>query len=333
MPLPALNWKLISPYQFPATTTLTPALVLDAIYALGTATTYADGTARTPGSGSAWTWGRDTTNTNNNGVTTACYGAPPLATALVQRILFAGSVNAATPTMNTDTWATGILLVGINKNSGAYNNANPASNLGWRDPAPFSSGQFSGFFRGTMALSTAYGTQNTVYMIESQEAVVVIVSGASGNSIMAAGATVDPLSSAALNAESDGRLYGMHTTGGSALTNATMNNSGPSITVGVATANSYHSMVFNVGAVATTRLCNATNIFFSTSSLAYLSGERPLVAVGMSFIAGGYAGQLRNMYFTTQGTGCQDYRYNGVSQGFGVGYSNLAVSDILMLTP
>ena len=202
MPLPALNWKRLAPVTLAANNV---NAALDAIYAAGTAVTYADGSTRTPGTGSAWTWAIDTTNALQVGATTAAYATPPTGT-LNQRIIWAGSTNAPTlsPVYGTDTRTAGMLYCSVAKNAGAYAN--------WNSAAPFTTGEFLGFATCVLAFATA--TWTTMTMWESQEAVIIQWSRVAPNvqtSINMAGAFLDPGST--VNGESDGRLYGISTTG------------------------------------------------------------------------------------------------------------------------
>jgi hypothetical protein len=149
MPVIQLNWRKLAPVTLAANTV---NAALDALYTAGTALTYADGSTRTPGTDCAWTWAKDTTNVLQAGATTAAYALPPTTftgvtnpgTVIPQALIWAGSTAAPTtsvryafPAAQVDARAASMLYVGHCKNPGAYNNAVPATNLGWNDPAPF----------------------------------------------------------------------------------------------------------------------------------------------------------------------------------------------------
>jgi hypothetical protein len=191
MSLAALNWRYVGSAGFASATV---QAVLDAVYTLGLAVTYADATTRTPGSGSAWTWSRY----QNVGTTEAAYATPPIST-LTQKIILAGKATAATPPMaSPDTWFANTLMASVVKNAGAY--------LAWDNANPFTSGQFFGYWR---AWGTPLGV-GSVFLYESQEAVMVVISTTAGvvYPIML-GAWVDPESpDVVLDSESDGKLYG-----------------------------------------------------------------------------------------------------------------------------
>jgi len=337
MALAALNWRMLAPIVLPASPTM--ANVLDAIYTMGNASTYGDGTGRTPGTDSAWSWGRDTTNTNNVGVTTACFGTPPLnpPSGLAIKALFAGSVNAATPTMVTspsvDTWSVNTLLMGLCKNAGAYNNANPAANLGWRDANPFTTGQFTGFVRASLNVTTQYTLPPVAYMWESQEAVIVMLSGNGGTSVCGVGALLDPMATGALNAEADGRLYCLMTSGGTSLVPSTFLGvtAAGSPTQGGGAGNAQHFYVCSLGNVTGVRNGLQSAFYYPTASMVYPSGERPLEAIPYTCNSA-YSGQLRQVLWSAYGIGGQEYRYGGSTVGYAVGSSNYSAGEIIVLT-
>lgn len=295
MALPALNWRYVGSVAF--TSSISNAL--DAAYALGTATTYADGTARTPGTGSAWTWNREV-----SGVTVAAYGAPP-TNALDFRYIVGGQVGAvAYPILTPDSGTqVNTLLYGMARSAGAYTS--------WGNAQPFTSG-FSNYWRGTRAFSTiAY---DTVLMWESQEgcAIQFAVASSGVTSSVQFGALFDPLSAAAGNCESDGRLYSMCGTG-SATTVATNwlgtlgqgawgeGNNGVS--------NEVHSGVFAPGtavmfggAGAQTRRFGSFTLSTSSVGFGSLTGDVPRIPYCIASQAGVFLGQGRNIYMATRQT-------------------------------
>lgn len=335
MALAALNWRMLAPIILPASPTM--ANVMDAIYTMGTATTYGDGTARVPGTNSAWSWGRDTTNTNNVGVTTACFGTPPLNPGLGVKALFAGSVNAAGPTMVTspviDTWSTNVLLMGLCKNAGNYNNANPAVNLGWRDANPFTTGQFTGFVRCTLNVTTQYTLPPIIYMWESQEAVILMLSGNGGTSVFGVGALYDPMATGALNAEADGRLYGMITSGGTNVVNGNFFSVDTgSFTRGQGAGNLQHVYVCSLGNVTGVRNGFQTAFYYPVTAGVCPDGSRPLQAIPITCNSA-YSGQFRQMYWSmAYGIGGQEYRYGGTTVGYTLGSSNYSAGEVAVLT-
>jgi hypothetical protein len=111
------------------------------------------------------------------------------------------TINGLTPDAN----AINRLNLAMVKNPGAYTNWNAAN--------PFTSGNFSGY-AGVSPATTSI-TYTTLYMWECQEAWVCMLFNAGGTQgyCFGGGAFINPLSTAALNAETDGRCYSIHTTG------------------------------------------------------------------------------------------------------------------------
>lgn len=208
MALPLLNWKFVGTRVIPNPGGYAGTLpwTLNTIYLLGTQSTYADGSARVPGTGSAWTWNRD----GSGGSCVAAYGVPATTTAMNMKYILAGDNSTTTYTkLSPDTSLTsGHLLVGMNKNSGAYAGAGA-----WATAAPFTTASsFSGYWR----MVVTYPGAHTVSMWECQEACIVTVATNSGGMYSAQfGALYDPLTyTNGVTCESDGRLYYIATSGG-----------------------------------------------------------------------------------------------------------------------
>lgn len=316
MALTALNWKRLAPVALAANNV---NAALDAIYAAGTAVTYADGSARVPGAGSAWTWAIDTTNALQVGATTAAYATPPTGT-LNQRIIWAGSTNAptASPMFNTDTRTAGMMYCSVAKNAGAYAN--------WNAAAPFTTGEFLGFATCVLAFATA--TWTTMTMWESQEAVIIQWSRAAPNvqtSINMAGAFLDP--GATANGESDGRLYGISTTGSNNyaattfLTSTSINN----FLYEGSTANASRCGVFTpvTSALVGYRL-------FGTFSVgaAFLSrgNEVPLIPLYAATSTGIWPARFREIFLTRDTVSNLALTNTGVVSAFSVG-ANYRTTD------
>ena len=321
MPLPALNWRFVGDLAF------TPGSInagLDALYTLGTATTYTDGTVRVPGTGSAWTWLREV-----SGVTVAVYGNPP-TNALNFRYIIGGAVGAVAYPILTPDLVTQVntLVYGMNRSSGAYTT--------WSAAQPFTSG-FSSYWRATRAFSAlAY---DTVALWESQEGCViqygVIATGAASS--VQFGALFDPLSSAAGNCESDGRLYAMCGSGSLTTTvtswlNATGN---AMFGEGSTSPNDYHAGIFAPGTavmfggagVQTQRFGN----FPVTAAYDSLNDDVPRVPLCVTSTAGAFLGQGRGIYIARDTTSRTTVMNGATPVGYIVSASLLAPQDGVLL--
>lgn len=317
MPLPALNWKRLAPVTLAANNV---NAALDAIYVAGTAVTYADGSARTPGTGSAWTWNADTLNPLQAGVTTAVFASPPTTTAVTQRIIWAGSTNlpTANPLFGTDTRTAGMLYCSVAKNVGAYNN--------WNSATPFTSGEFLGFATAVVAFATA--TWTTMTMWESQEAVIIQWSRVAPNvqtSINMAGAFLDPGPTAA--GESDGRLYGISTTGSNNyaattfLTSTSVNN----FLYEGSSANACRCGVFTpvTGALVGYRLFGT---FPAASTFLTRNNEVPLLPLYAATSTGLWPARFREIFLTRDTVSNLALTNAGVVSAYSVG-ANYRVTD------
>ena len=320
MALPALNWKYVGEVAF------TPGSInagLDGLYTLGTATTYADGTARTPGTGSAWTWLREV-----SGVTVAAYGNPP-TNSLGFRYIIGGAVGAVAYPILTPDIVTQVntLVYGMNRASGAFTS--------WGNAQPFTSG-FSGYWRATRAFATV--TYDTVALWESQEGCVIQYGVISTGVVSAVqfGALFDPLSAAAGNCESDGRLYAMC---GSGSLNTTVNNWLQSSTSmfgeGTTAQNDYHAGIFAPGTsvmfggagVQTRRFGN----FTVTSDYAAADGSVPRVPLCVTSTAGAFLGQGRGIYIARDTMSRTTVMNGATPVGYIVSASLTAPQDAILL--
>ena len=229
---------------------------LDAVYTLGTSSTYYDGSTRTPGTGQAATFSRY----QNSGTTEAVY-ATPASDTLGVRYIWAGKASSASPTMATpDSFATDRALISINKNSGAFN--------AWDNSSPFTSGEFFGYWRAGWSTSVGAGT---LFMFESETANYLITAVGTATRHNCVGAWLKPGSVANTDAETDGKLYGVFTTGSSQSISSFWSDSKTS-TSSVwfghsGTSMRHHTGIFSPGAATiTTVLMNTAFQFRSTSS-------------------------------------------------------------------
>lgn len=216
MSLPDVNWRYVG-RSYVGNGTINPNTILDSIYSLGSSSTYYDGTTRVQGSGSAGTWDRY----QNNGITEAVYLTPPSGN---QKIIIAGSSGtpATLPIMNSTLgsnsgYVTNKLFVNITKNPGNF--------IAWNSGNPFTSGNAFGYvpFLGSRSVAstgiTSFPGYLYSYLFESKESIMVVLIENGSDNVSSysngfiAGAIVDPESTNVLDAESDGRLYGILSTG------------------------------------------------------------------------------------------------------------------------
>jgi hypothetical protein len=323
MALPILNWRLLTPRTF---TGPNVNEFLNLLASMGQSTTYADNSPRVPGTDQAWTWGIDNANAVQPGVTTAVYGVPPI-NALNMGYIIAGSTAASSPggTYNTDSYNGNLLLLSMNKNSGTYTT--------WTNASPFTTGQFSGMIRASALQRVTSGT--SVYWYECEEAffIILVGPGGTGLSVLGGGAFLDPLSGAAANAETDGRLYSIMASGSASFLTASFlsaNTVDTPFYSGTANGDA-HFFTFNVGAVSTTRNMRRMVAMTASNTFTLASGKPVLVPYQMNFQPSGqYAGQLRSMYVSKNGTAATAWNDNGTIYGYTLAGSGTTSGETLL---
>jgi hypothetical protein len=210
MALATLNAKKLARVSQLLAVDLADSFLNGLIYSPLNAGTYYDAAARVQGSGSAVTVSRE----QILGLTRSVYWTPNrsgVGGVLNNRGIVAMDIAAATPTMantaaSVDSFATNTLLASVHKTPGAYNT--------WAAANPFTSGDFHGYYRASFGAALAQTWSADVY--ESQESVVIALNNNAGATVLGLmlGAVLDPLSTHASAAESDGRLYGVCVSGG-----------------------------------------------------------------------------------------------------------------------
>lgn len=346
MALPALTWRMLPPVV--VASTAQPSFILDAIYLAGTSDKYADGTQRvlgsyaTPGaagqvptlpvSGFAWTWNYDNTTRTVGGVKTACYAVPRTPNALNQQIIVmgiptTGSVAGAVWKQYIDSRDLGYMYAGVAKNSGVYNTFDNAS-------TPFTVGDFTGFALFSNVAPTAGIT--LLFMWECAEAVFIQLRNAptSGQvSFAGMGAFVDPLSTNAANAETDGRLYGVSTTGSSAIVPAAWmsSSSGGEMFAHGANNGNGHFGTFTPGAGTLTN-CTRGQTFTPNAAFQSRNGDLPEIPYQINAATGGgYIGQLRQLYVTRDSLTGIAWEAFGVQKGYLLAASTQTATDAMLM--
>jgi len=230
MSLPALEWRKLPVRTFQVTQSVSTMLTTIADMITGSA--YSDGSVRVPGSGSAWSTG-SMFFTGSNAEALYCF--PPLKTELTQSVIFSGkqpngASSSATPYMATnETYASagpGYLYVASAK-LGASSSVSAGQ---WTSIYPYGSSSYStGYASFTPQLSNV-GSSDKISIYESKEAIAVFIyrPGTTVNYGAIAGAIVDPEQSnptSSFDAEVDGRLYGILTSGTTAINAGFLTNS------------------------------------------------------------------------------------------------------------
>lgn len=346
MPVITLNWRKLAPVTLAANDINS---ALNALYTAGTAATYADGSPRVPGQDCAWSWNLDTTNALQPGATTGAYAYPPTSfptvtnpgTVIPQVIMWCGSTAAPTtmqqyayPAAQVDARTPSMLYCGIIKNPGAYNNANPAVNLGWNGPNPFTSGQASGFARAFVLPATA--VWNTLYMWECQEAVLVTFGRTSpqiNTSWSAAGALGDP--GIAGLGETDGRIYGVMTSGSNNYNASTFwSNTGDAAFYDAGVAGQSRFGCFIPG---TANIAGYTRfgLFTTTTTLLSRGNEVPLIPFYANGTLTGNTPapiRVREVFISRDGTTANAFTNGGVTLGYVVGsFFSTTAADVAVL--
>jgi hypothetical protein len=225
--------------------------MLDAIYTALTAANDYRGTAKP----STHTW--TITRRQVASVTNALTCEPPASAGLgvTPVVIIGGRTLAGTPTAPTmlapDTAFNSTLVVGVNKNGGAYNS--------WDAALPMTSGQWSGYYR---ASNTIMATSTIVRCYVSQETILVCtINTTTSHAWFYSGAILQPYSNdTTVCAESDGRLYGMTTSGGSAIVSSTWLTTAAAVFSHNTAANTVHSAVFQPG-TGTMWACGTRTIY------------------------------------------------------------------------
>ena len=316
MSLAHTNWRYVGSDSF--TTASLPA-VMNLIYELGTSTTYHDASARTPGSGSAGTWAK----VQVDNVTESVY-VTPAGSTLGNRIMIGGATYTPnpSPTMGvSQSYSANVLFANVVKNAGSFNS--------WNAENPFTSGQAMGWWS---FWQTSEGTGN-VYLWESKDCVAVLVSNSTGSGMhgFIGGAIIDPESDdTTTDAETDGKMYGLVTSGASQIgttfhsSGGFLGNDGSSGRAGVFTPGS--------GSVLTINRITRFNSDVSTTGMKTRSGRFARAAIIMrSSSPDNCLGRLRDIYAFTDSQTPARQTNGGGTVGYIFGSTASSISDCLLL--
>jgi len=244
-PVPPLTFVRCADVS-PAGTTI--QAFLDALYSALSAVNDYRGTAK-PAS-HAWTVIQQQVASVTNAVTCA----PPAALGLITPVvIFAGRTLPGTPTtLAPDITTASMFLVGVNKNGGVYNS--------WDAALPMTSGQFSGYYRGGSTAAQALATIIRCY-VSPETIFIQVIQSAAVQSWVYVGALLQPYTNdTSLACETDGRIYGMVTSGNTGAVSSSWLNSA-SVIFSHTTANGGpHGAVFQPN-TATMYACGTRSIY------------------------------------------------------------------------
>jgi hypothetical protein len=179
-----------------------------------TGSLYFDGSTRVMGSGSAW---QAPTKVTVSSKTEALYMFPAYQTQVSQSIIIAGRESTSTTTslpatasMEPALTANYVYIANVKNASGSF--------VQYNSTFPFGSGSYSTGYVALSPAASSIGLSDKITIYESKEALSVFFYETSANSNYGgiAGAIIDPEQSSptsSLDAETDGRLYGVTTTG------------------------------------------------------------------------------------------------------------------------
>ena len=320
MSLQHVQWKYVGSVAFASATV---ASVLDAVYGLGTTGSYADATPRSQGAGSAWSFTGNTFLSSSTREAVWCY--PPSPSGSSQVVLMAGSaINSPTGSAmaSPDLSTTNNMFVNITKGSGSFNN--------WTLNPPITGGTTFGWWKTWI---TTAGVGNA-FLWESKECIAVILNTSTGTTFgFIAGAIIDPESSDAVDAESDGRLYGIICSGPIVISTsfAIANNS--LLTHNTANSN-HHSGVFtpSAGTIIPISL-NQSLSLSDTTTFRTTSGKfvRQAITMRKNSTPFTFIGRLRDVMYCTDGKTGQKLMDGATTIGYLLGSQTTSDSDQIML--
>lgn len=213
MSLSPLQWRKL-PVRILATSSFTTGYILDNIYDMLTGSLYFDGSARVAGTNSGW---KSVTKFQTGSNTEAVYCYPPFDTVMSQSVIFSGKVStlgasssALPPTVTNENLyvnSQSLYVALVKSASGNFTE--------WTSRHPFGSSSYSTGYV-PLANTTQMATNQKLIIYESTEAIAVCTYNISANSnnVVIAGAIIDPEQNVTtIDAENDGRLYAIASTG------------------------------------------------------------------------------------------------------------------------
>ena len=311
----ALTYKYIGKFNTPA---VSISGTISAISEAFSSNTYSDGSSRVTGSGVAWT-----PEVQLSSGTTIAIALTPVTSTLGQKIIYAGGVSGAPTMISPDTYTTARVIFGLCKNAGSFGS--------WVNSNPFGTGEFSGYTGFSVAVSA-------IHVYESQDTIMVIGEASTGGVyISLAGAIIDPESSNANTAESDGKVYGLMTSGyagGGGTPHYSANFGNNSFFRHVSNAGTAHAYIMNFG-TNTLTLIKRMNILFSLPSAANtlknLASEFVRLPIYMESSTNIFIGRIREVLMFSNGVSNTKLNVSNVTSGFIIGGSTINTLECVFL--
>lgn len=318
MSLETLAFKYIGQFTLPASTL--PG-TLETINTAFSSTTYADGSARTAGSGVAWT-----PEAQLSSGTPIAISLTPVGSTLSHKVIYAGGA-AGSPVMITpDTYSNTRLIFGLCKNAGSLSN--------WSSINPFSAGEFSGYTTAFIANTSIV----SIHVYESKDTILLVGQNSAGALYYSySGAIIDPETSNASAAESDGKVYGLFTSGynGAAGTPNYFGNFGAySFLNHGASAGQSHGYIMNFGAASVTAVKRSNALLtIPTAADVLKNTESEYVRLPIYVEVGGrrFYGRLREVFMFGYGTSFTKLTVSNVVTAYILGASQTSTSECIAL--
>lgn len=324
--LPPLNYKYIG--KFSVSTTSAQA-ALNTITTAFSSNTYADGTARNAGTDCAWT----ATTFLNASVPVAVSLAPP-SSSLSQRIIYAGGSTSPSPSptmIGSDVYSNSNnrVVFGLAKNTidGTYVN--------WSNSNPYTSGSFTGYAGICNTTNLSF-----IHVYESQETVMTIFElNTNQVQIGLAGALLDPETTTAGNFESDGKIYGVSSSGYLAAGTVINNSYGTVgtqnfLSYGGVTAGYAKTYIFNFNSGGIINITNKSIGPSPTNNNHFKNTSGEFVRQQIFMEAGGgglFYGRLREITTFPIGLSFTKFAISNVVNGFIIGSNSTSTSQCLLL--
>jgi hypothetical protein len=324
MSLSAQTWRAL-PIQSIASASPTRAELLTSIRNAYVSTSYLNGSARTPGSGVAWTF----TEQLDGGSVTAIAGTP-VASTLGHKAIFAGGAAVGSAVMGVNqSFSSSTIMSSLSKNAGAFTS--------WSNANPFTSGNFYGYVAFAEAGGSVDRGPVSVRCYESQDSLAVFMHYQGTNVVVCTilGGIIDPESASAADAEIDGKLYGVMSSGagvssGNRYVTTTMHTTVASIFYHNATAFRVHFGVFSPGS-GTVKTLGRMASSFAYNGLVSRSGKVAKIPIHIMDSAR-FVGRMREIWLVRDAVNGNTLRDGATEIGHFVGGGVSSSADAILLS-